>query len=146
MLHTSAYSINDGRNRLSSREIKFLSLPEGLVAMRSSMNPIKVLVQRFVSLPPAVRMTVTKRLLELYSAEQAARGSEASHEASGPAARKSFLEQFWDEVEEAHGDDQNMTNPFKNEGGARGLGIEDAPELRGFFPWPKQTSNLIALL
>lgn len=69
--------------------------------MSSLTNPIKALAQRFVSLPPLLRMKLTKKLLELYSSDQ--------------AAGKSFLEQFWDEVEEAHGDHLHMANPFREE-------------------------------
>ena len=61
------------------------------------MNPIKALANRFVSLPPLVRMRVTKTLLEIYT--------------SG-SSEKSFLEVFWDEVEKAHGDHSNGVNPF----------------------------------
>jgi len=65
--------------------------------MSSSRNPIKALANRFVSLPPLIRMKVTKTLLEAYS--------------SGPS-EKSFLERFWDEVEKAHGDHTEAVNPF----------------------------------
>ena len=69
--------------------------------MSSSINPIKALANRFVSLPPLVRMNVTRTLLEIYT--------------SG-ASGKSFLEQFWDEVEKAHGYSGDAVNPFTETG------------------------------
>ena len=69
--------------------------------MSNSMNPIKALAQRFVSLPPLLRMKLTKKLLELYG--------------SNESSEKSFLEQFWDEVEDAHGDHLRTVNPFREE-------------------------------
>jgi hypothetical protein len=74
--------------------------------MGSSRNPIKALANRFVSLPPLIRMKITKTLLEVYTSEQ---------------SEKSFLERFWDEVEKAHGDRSDAVNPFtKEKGGMTG--------------------------
>ena len=96
--------------------------------MNSSMNPIRTLVQRFVSLQPLVRMKVTKKLLELYSSDQASREAEPSGASVSPLLRKSFLEQFWDEVEAAHGDQQSTANPFTQERSARALEFAAAPQ------------------
>lgn len=109
----------------------------------NSTNPIKALVQRFVSLQPALRMTVTKRLLELYGSDM---------EASSPSVKKSFLEQFWDEVEKAHNDRPGAVNPFTPEwraqaqaqGGVGGLaetGLQD-----GYLHWRTGARDLFALL
>jgi hypothetical protein len=113
--------------------------------MKSSTNPIKVLVQRFVTLPPLARMKVTKTLLELYSSEQAAREVKASN---ATVLRKSFLEQFWDEVEKAHNDRPLGLNPFNKAGGAGARRVKAAPEIDGwdgFLPWAMERPNLLAL-
>lgn len=117
--------------------------------MNNSMNPIKALAHRFVSLPPLVRMTVSKRLLELYSSEQASGEVEPSGDSRCGTARKSFLEQFWDEVEQAHGDQLDAVNPFTE---ARRLktpktkNTGEANEQGGYLPWRTLPSNLFALL
>ncbi|MDT4896944.1 MAG: hypothetical protein QOH25_2021 [Acidobacteriota bacterium] len=113
------------------------------------MNPIKVLAYRFVSLPPLVRMEVTKKLLELYSSDQAARGVEQSNDSRRPVTGKSFLEQFWDEVENAHGDHRDAVNPFTQERKSREpevKAVDDAGEQEGYFPWRIPPTNLFALL
>ena len=113
------------------------------------MNQIRALAHRFVSLPPVVRMQLSKRLLELYGSEQAAREAERRDDSCGPLLRKSFLEQFWDEVEEAHGDHRGAINPFTEErrsiarkpkGAARG------DERGGCLPCRPEQSKLLALL
>jgi hypothetical protein len=118
--------------------------------MSSSTNPVKALVLRFVSLQPAVRMTVTKKLLELYGSEQAAREAQASPEACSPLLRKSFLEQFWEEVEKAHNDDSQAVNPFTAERRAKGREVLDTKSETGvrdgYLHWPAGTSDLFALL
>ena len=117
--------------------------------MSNSMNPIKALAHRFVSLPPLVRMTVSKRLLELYSSEQASREVEQSGDSSSRTFRKSFLEQFWDEVEQAHGDQLDAVNPFTEEKRWKTPKVKNAGETDercGFLPWRIQQSSLIALL
>ena len=117
--------------------------------MSSSQNAIKVLAQRFVSLPPLVRMTVTKKLLELYSSDEASRKIEQSGDSCCRAPGKSFIEQFWDEVEEAHGDHLHEVNPFTEEMRPQALKVRDASETverEGYLPWSRQQSNLIALL
>jgi hypothetical protein len=70
--------------------------------MSSLTNPIKNLARRFASLPPAARVTITKKLLDLETNEQAS-----------AQLKNSFLEQFWDEVESAHGDHLHTINPFR---------------------------------
>jgi hypothetical protein len=115
----------------------------------NSPNPIKALAHRFVSLPPLVRMKVTKKLLELYSSDQAAREAAQSNDSSRPVTGKSFLEQFWDEVENAHGDRPRAVNPFTAERKSRQPGAKavDAPdEQDGYLPWRIPPTNLFALL
>ena len=112
-------------------------------------NPIKALAYRFVCLPPLVRMKLSKRLLELYSSEQASRDAGTSSDSSGPVRRKSFLEQFWNEVEEAHGDHSGAVNPFTEESRARAGKGKDAAqtdEQGGFLPWRMERLNLISRL
>jgi hypothetical protein len=117
--------------------------------MNSSMNPIKALAHRFVSLPPLVRMQVTKRLLELYSSEQSSRGVNQSVDSHRPALGKSFLEQFWDEVEQAHGDHRGAVNPFTQASRLKTPKVKNAREVDeqgGYLPWRMHQSSLIALL
>lgn len=77
--------------------------------MINSNNSIKTIVRRFVSLPPHTRVAIAMNLLRLND-ETDAPASQSS-DGSG-ARRKSFLEQFWDEVEAAHADGLYTTNPF----------------------------------
>jgi hypothetical protein len=62
-------------------------------------------------------MQLTEKLLELYSADR-----------STVETRANFLEEFWDEVEEAHADDAHAVNPFREERRARAQQIKAAPE------------------
>jgi hypothetical protein len=83
-------------------------------------------------------MKVTKKLLELYSSDQAAREAGQSNGSSHPARGKSFLEQFWDEVENAHGDHPRAVNPFTQERKSMQPGVKavDAHYDRdGYLPW-----------
>ena len=113
----------------------------------NSTNPIKALAQRFVSLPPLVRMQVTKKLLELYSSDQAAREVGQSNDSSRPVPGKSFLEQFWDEVENAHGDRPRAVNPFTQERKSRAPEVKAVDdEQDGYLPWRIPPINLFALL
>ena len=117
--------------------------------MNSSMNPIKVLAHRFVSLPPLARMKVSKRLLELYSSEQASGEVELSVNMNRRTLRKSFLEQFWDEVEQAHGDHLEAVNPFTEERRSKTPKVKntgDVDEQGGYLPWSMRPSDLFALL
>jgi hypothetical protein len=123
----------------------------GSSSSSSTTNAIKALVQRFVSLQPAVRLKVTKKLLELSSPEQLARATEASPDSGSPVVTKSFLEQFWDEVEKAHGDDQHAVNPFspQRSAGARSSVVEALPETdlqEGYLHWRILPSDLFARL
>lgn len=111
--------------------------------MSNSINPIKALVQRFVSLQPAVRMKVTKRLLELYGSDQAESAATGS---CSVLVKKSFLEQFWDEVEKAHGDAPQAVNPFTPQGRADVEATPDAPVQNGYLHWCRRPSDLFALL
>jgi hypothetical protein len=116
--------------------------------MSSSTNPIKALARRFVSLPPPVRMSLSKRLLELYSSEQASREAEKSGDSYSRMLRKSFLEQFWDEVEQAHGDQPGAVNPFTEERRLRAQKAgkkAEANERGGYLAWRMEQSNLLAL-
>ena len=117
--------------------------------MSNMTNQIKNLVQRFVSLEPAVRMKVTKRLLELYNSEQSSRDARPSEESVSPLLRKSFLEQFWDEVENGHGGHPGALNPFTEErrSKAREVGGASATnEQGGYLPWRIRPTDLFALL
>ncbi len=117
--------------------------------MNSSINPIKALAHRFVSLPPLVRMQVSKRLLELYSSEQASGEVGKSGDSSSRTIRKSFLEQFWDEVEQAHGDHPGAVNPFTEEGRLKTPKVTNTgktDEQGGYLPWHMRPSDLFALL
>jgi hypothetical protein len=117
--------------------------------MSSSINPIKALAHRFVSLPPLARMSLSKRLLELYSSEQASREVRKSGGSCSQTIRKSFLEQFWDAVEEAHGDHPGAVNPFTEERRSRTPKVKntgEADERGGYLPWRLEQSSLIALL
>ena len=117
--------------------------------MSNTTNQIKALVQRFVSLQPVVRMKVTKKLLEVYSSEQASRAAKPSGESVSPLLRKSFLEQFWDEVENAHGDHPSAINPFTEERRSKARevgGVSSTKEQGGYLPWHIRSSDLFALL
>jgi hypothetical protein len=117
--------------------------------MNSSINPIKALAHRYVSLPPLVRMQVSKRLLELYSSEQASGKVEPSSSMNRRTVKKSFLEQFWDVVEEAHGDHLDAVNPFTEERRLKTPKIKKTGEVEeqgGYLPWRMRPSNLLALL
>ncbi len=117
--------------------------------MNSSINPIKALAHRFVSLPPLVRMQVSKRLLELYSSEQASGEAQPSRNMNRRTVRKSFLEQFWDAVEEAHGDHLEAVNPFTEERRLKTPKVKktgEADEQGGYLPWRMRPSDLFALL
>jgi hypothetical protein len=81
--------------------------------MKSSNDAIKILARRFVSLSPNVRLKVGERLLRWREENRISEGI-GKHRVSLPccAPKKSFLEQFWDEVEAAHGDGSYPVNPF----------------------------------
>ena len=113
--------------------------------MRSSTNSIKALAQRFVSLPPLMRMKLTKKLLELYSSDQTAREDEQPTDGRSPAQRKSFLEQFWDEVEEAHGDHLHKVNPFREERRSKLRIKAETEEQDGYLTWRINQSNMLPL-
>ena len=66
--------------------------------MNQLNDPVKRLVRRFVSLPPQARLRIAGNLLRRHDAR--------------PQRGTSFLEEFWDEVEAAHGDGLYPTNPF----------------------------------
>ncbi|HKQ99164.1 MAG TPA: hypothetical protein VJT09_00745 [Pyrinomonadaceae bacterium] len=109
--------------------------------MRSSTASIKALSSRFASLPPAVRMQLTKRLLDSGTTDQAL----------GQAVKKSFLERFWEEVEEAYGDHSQSVNPFAPGKKERGSSLrrvkaanEGDDEQGGFFPWGMRQLNWLA--
>ncbi len=81
--------------------------------MSSLNDPIKILARRFVSLPIQVRMKVAAKLLRLRDENEAALAIEKSKVSRCSTARKrSLLEEFWDEVEAAHGDGLYPVNPF----------------------------------
>ena len=112
--------------------------------MPSSISSIKALVSRFASLPPLERMKLTKRLLDLVNADEASTISSGN---SCRALKKNFLEQFWDEVENAHGDHPHTLNPFREERRASVGKVKDVDESNNqgiCFPWRMRQSNLIA--
>lgn len=78
-------------------------------------DPIKTLASRFVSLPYCVRMEVTKRLLMWRDENQNPERAVKHSEALTGQRRKSFMEQFWDEVEKNHNDGLYPRNPFAEE-------------------------------
>lgn len=82
--------------------------------MRSSFDPVKILARRFVSLPPLVRMKIAEKLLNRRDENQEATDKHLRAVCFVPR-RKSLLEQFWDEVEAAHGDELFPSNPFAEE-------------------------------
>jgi hypothetical protein len=86
-------------------------------------DPVKRLVRRFVSLPPNVRVRVAANLLRWRDEHEQSERVEGRQGGGGPRG-KSFLEQFWDEVEAAHGDGLFQTNPFAEE--SPGLGADAA--------------------
>lgn len=80
--------------------------------MKNSNDAIKILARRFVSLSPHVRAEVGAKLLRWREEDQASKGIETQTIACSCATKKSFMEQFWDEVEAAHGDGLYQSNPF----------------------------------
>jgi hypothetical protein len=82
--------------------------------MRSSIDPVKILARRFVSLPPLVRMKIAEKLLRWREENQEAESSHQQPTLARPR-RKSLLEQFWDEVEAAHDDELFPSNPFADQ-------------------------------
>ena len=66
--------------------------------MNQLNDPVRRLVRRFVSLPPHVRLRIAGNLLR--------------RDDGRPPRGKSLLEEFWDEVEAAHGDGLYPVNPF----------------------------------
>ena len=75
-------------------------------------DPIKTLASRFVSLPLYLRTQVAKRLLMRREEDQNAETAESQSKGLNERRKKSFLEQFWDEVENTHGDGRYPRNPF----------------------------------
>lgn len=99
--------------------------------MGGLIDPIKILAGRFVSLSPIVRMEVTGKLLRWREENQQTKQGEQHLIACSCLRRKSFLEQFWDEVEAAHDDGLYSSNPFADD--ARRLlpyGLRDGSEQR----------------
>ena len=82
--------------------------------MRALIDPVKILARRYASLPAHIRLKIAEKLLKQRDENQAVRPSESCCHSCGAdsARRKSLLEQFWDEVEEAHNDDLYPVNPF----------------------------------
>ncbi|HEX7997280.1 MAG TPA: hypothetical protein VF528_02595 [Pyrinomonadaceae bacterium] len=83
--------------------------------MRSTVDPIKLLARRFASLPPLVRIKITEKLLRWRDENQEAQAADKQSFSCSSSRRKSMVEQFWDEVEAAHGDGLYPTNPFSDE-------------------------------
>jgi hypothetical protein len=93
--------------------------------MGNAKDAIRILARRFVSLSPAVRVQVAARLLRFGEEGRTCATGRQSISSTG-ARSKSFMEQFWDEVEAAHGDGLYSSNPFK--------GKEARPALYGVNP------------
>ena len=89
--------------------------------MSSSANLIKTLASRFVSLPACLRLEVAKKLLVAYDEDQDWKCGERRPGALSAQGRKSFIEQFWDEVEKAHGNGRHSDNPFTEQRLKRGF-------------------------
>lgn len=83
--------------------------------MSNARNSIRILAARFVNLPPRIRVEVGARLLRLQDEKEASKVVQPRRDISSRAKQKSLLEQFWDEVEAAHGDGLHRTNPFAEE-------------------------------
>lgn len=98
--------------------------------MRSTIDPIKLLARRFVSLPPLVRAKVAERMLRWREEEeQETKQAERQCLPYSGSPRKSMVEQFWDEVEAAHGDGLYPTNPFADAGSQLlPFALKDSPE------------------
>jgi hypothetical protein len=78
----------------------------------NSKDAIRILARRFVSLSPPVRVQVAAKLLRFGEDSQTPKEVEKQSVSLQGARRKSFLEQFWDEVEAAHNDGLYRSNPF----------------------------------
>jgi hypothetical protein len=78
-------------------------------------DPIKTLASRFESLPYCVRMEVAGRLLRWRDEDEHLEKAEAPGVGPKGPRRKSFMEQFWDEVEKTHNDGLYPRNPFTKE-------------------------------
>jgi hypothetical protein len=76
--------------------------------MGSATDSIKTLVSRFVGLPDYVRLEVTRRLL-IWHDENLGPVDAASY---GFERRKSFVDQFREEVEKMSGDGLQRCHPF----------------------------------
>jgi hypothetical protein len=77
-----------------------------------NINPVKILARRFASLPPLVRMEISARLLRRRDENPQPKEKDNQQAACSGTEQKSLLEEFWDEVEAAHGDELYQTNPF----------------------------------
>jgi len=78
----------------------------------NSKDAIRILARRFVSLSPAVRVQVAAKLLRFGEESQTSKETANPCASLTGAAKKSFMEQFWDEVEAAHDDGLYRSNPF----------------------------------
>lgn len=83
--------------------------------MNTLNDPVKILARRFVSLPLQIRMKVAGRLLSWRERIEASKDGGKRQVYCRCAPEKSFLEQFWDEVEAAHNDGLYPINPFAEE-------------------------------
>lgn len=95
--------------------------------MNSLNDQVKLLVKRFMDLSPQVRMRVSGKLLRLADEAEGLKKTNVRGDSCSRPSRKSFLEQFWAEVERAHGDGRYPTNPFTDKG-TEGLRIIKAEQ------------------
>lgn len=80
--------------------------------MGNSKDAIRILARRFVSLSPSVRVQVAAKLLRFGEESQTQKETGQQNNSLTGARKKSFMEQFWDEVEAAHNDGLYRSNPF----------------------------------
>jgi hypothetical protein len=83
--------------------------------MSNARDAIRILARRFVSLSPQIRVQVAAKLLRFGDESQASAETAKKKNSLQGARKKSFMEQFWDEVEAAHNDGLYRSNPFSEE-------------------------------
>lgn len=77
------------------------------------MEPARILVYRFLSLPHVTRLDIA-RMLELYPDDaQGLDDGEVINRILKRASDESKLAAFWDEIERKHADGKYESNPFE---------------------------------
>jgi hypothetical protein len=95
--------------------LEFIRLKEVIEVMGNSKDAIRILARRFVSLSPAVRVQIAAKLLRFEEESRTQQETFRQRVSLTDVPKKSFMEQFWDEVEAAHGDGLYRSNPFSEE-------------------------------